>query len=76
MSKPQPDADATLHKLGQHLRKGWAKQEPSQEKLLESVKETVREQWEKEQNLNRENQLSKDPDKDKTPKPPGMDMDR
>jgi hypothetical protein len=40
------------------------------------VKKTVREEWEKEQKISRESQLSKETDKDKTPKPPGMDMDR
>jgi hypothetical protein len=49
MPKQNPDAEAALKKLGHRLRLGWAKEHPIQDKNLESVKGTVREQWEKEQ---------------------------
>ena len=62
MPNTNTDADAALKKLGQHVRLGWAKKHPISDKSLESVKNTVREQWEQEQTVKR--------GKKPTPSPP------
>ena len=49
MPNQNTDAEAALQKLGHRLRLGWAKKHPIPDKSLESVKNTVREQWEQEQ---------------------------
>ena len=76
MPKQNPDAEAALKKLGDHLRLGWAKKHPVSDKSLESVKNTVREQWEKEQVTERPSKPAPAPAKDKSRKPEGPDMER
>jgi hypothetical protein len=63
MPKQNPDAEAALKKLGDHLRLGWAKKHPVSDKSLESVKNTVREQWEKEQVTERPSKPAPSPTK-------------
>jgi len=70
MPNKHTDAEAALKKLGQHLRLGWAKKHPIPDKSLESVKATVREQWEQEQTTSRASKPAPSPDKDRGPKPP------
>ena len=70
MPKQNPDAEAALKKLGHHLRLGWAKKHPVSDKNLESVKNTVREQWEQEQTASRTSKTAPSPEKDRGPKPP------
>ena len=70
MPKKNTDAEAALKKLGHHLRLGWAKKHPVSDKSLESVKNTVREQWEKEQVTERPSKPAPSPEKDRGPKPP------
>ena len=74
MPNENTDAEAALQKLGHRLRLGWAKKHPIPDKSLESVKNTVREQWEKEQVKERPSKPA--PAKDKSRKPPGPDADR
>jgi hypothetical protein len=76
MPKQNTDAEAALKKLGHHLRLGWAKKHPVSDKSLESVKNTVREQWEKEQVTERPSKPAPAPAKDKSRKPEGPDMER
>ncbi|MGP8201159.1 MAG: hypothetical protein ACLQU4_16840 [Limisphaerales bacterium] len=75
MPKQNPDAEAALKKLGHHLRLGWAKKHPVQDKDLESVRDTVREQWEKEQVAERPSKPTPSPTKDRKPKPPEPDRE-
>src|SRR6185295_6790170 len=49
MPDQNTDAEAKLRKLGQRLRQAWAKQHPITERSLDTVKNAIREQWEKEQ---------------------------
>ena len=70
MPNKHTDAEAALKKLGHHLRLGWAKKHPVSDKSLESVKNTVREQWEKEQVTERPSKPAPSPEKDRGPKPP------
>jgi hypothetical protein len=53
MPNKNTDAEAALKKLGHHLRLGWAKKHPVSDKSLESVKNTVRQDWEQEQQAKR-----------------------
>ena len=76
MPNKNTDAEAALKKLGHHLRLGWAKKHPVSDKSLESVKNTVREQWEKEQVTERGSKPAPAPAKDKSRKPDGPDMER
>lgn len=73
MPKPNPDAETALHKLGQRLREGFAKQHPAQEKSLETVKDAVRGQYEQEQKAEREKQPAPDATKkqERQPDEPG-----
>jgi hypothetical protein len=47
MPDPNTDAEAKLQKLGQRLRVGFAKRHPAQH--LETVRDALREQYEREQ---------------------------
>ena len=76
MPNKNTDADAALKKLGQHVRLGWAKKHPISDKSLESVKNTVREQWEREQVAERERKPAPDAAKDKQRQPPEPDQER
>jgi len=49
MPREQQDAEAALRKLGQRVRAGHAKQHPISDQSLETVRATVREEWELEQ---------------------------
>ena len=64
-----------LKKLGHHLRIGWAKKHPVENKDLESVKGIVREKWEKEQVTERPSKPAPAPAKDKSRKPEEPDRD-
>ena len=70
MPNQNTDAEAALKKLGHRLRLGWAKKHPISDKSLESVKNTVREQWEQEQTASRATKPAPSPEKDRGPKPP------
>jgi hypothetical protein len=76
MPNENTDAEAALQKLGHRVRLGWAKKHPIPDKSLESVKNTVREQWEKEQIAERPSKSAPAPAKDKSRKPEGPDMER
>jgi hypothetical protein len=76
MPNQNTDAEAALKKLGDHLRLGWAKKHPVSDKSLESVKNTVREQWEQEQVAERPSKPTSAPAKDKSRKPPEPDQER
>jgi hypothetical protein len=76
MPKQNPDAEAALKKLGHHLRLGWAKKHPVQDKDLESVRDTVREQWEKEQVSEPKKRPTPSPTKEQQRKPPEPDRER
>jgi hypothetical protein len=75
MPKQNPDAEAALKKLGHHLRLGWAKKHPVQDKSLESVRDTVREQWEKEQVAEPKRKPAPSPTKEQQRKPPEPDRE-
>ena len=70
MPDQNTDAEAALQKLGHRVRLGWAKKHPVPDKSLESVKATVREQWEQEQTVKRESKPAPGTAKDRQPKPP------
>ena len=75
MPDQNTDAEAALKKLGDQLRLGWAKKHPVSDKSLESVKNTVREQWEQEQTASRSSKPAPSPTKDRKPKPPEPDRE-
>ena len=63
MPDQNTDAEAALQKLGHRVRLGWAKKHPIPDKSLESVKNTVREQWEQEQAAGRTSKPTPSPEK-------------
>ena len=67
MPNQNTDAEAALQKLGHRVRLGWAMKHPIPDKSLESVKATVREQWEQEQTTSRASKPAPSPDKDRKP---------
>ncbi|HEX3797386.1 MAG TPA: hypothetical protein VH413_01695 [Verrucomicrobiae bacterium] len=73
MPNENTDAEAALKKLGHRVRLGWAKKHPIPDKSLESVKNTVREQWEQEQTASKP---APSPAKDQKPKPPEPGIER
>jgi hypothetical protein len=70
MPNENTDAEAALQKLGNRLRLGWAKKHPVSDRSLESVKNTVREQWEQEQTVKRPAKSSPTPTQERKQKPP------
>jgi hypothetical protein len=75
MPNQNTDAEAALQKLGHRLRLGWAKKHPVSDKSLESVKNTVREQWEQEQQTKTAKKPAKTPTKAPPRKPPEPDRE-
>jgi hypothetical protein len=67
MPNENTDAESALQKLGHRMRLGWSKKHPVSDKSLESVKNTVREQWEQEQAASKP---PSSPVKGRKPKPP------
>jgi len=49
MPDQSTDAAAKLRKLGQRLRQGFARRHPVPEQSIQTVKDAVRQQWEREQ---------------------------
>ena len=76
MPNQKTDAEAALQKLGHRLRLGWAKKHPVPDKSLEAVRDTVRDQWEQEQQVKPLKKTAPAPAKDKSRKPPEPDQDR
>jgi len=75
MPNPNTDAERALHKLGKRLREGWAKKNPVPNQSLATVRNTVREDWEREQVARRERKPAPDAVKDKQPRPPEPDRE-
>ena len=75
MPNQKTDAEAALKKLGQRVHEGWAKKHPVPDQSIETVKDTVREQWEKEQVTDRPSKPAPSPTKDRKPKPPEPDRE-
>ena len=61
MPREPKQAEAALQKLGQRIRAGWAKKHPISQRSLETVRTTVREQWEVEQKAKRERMKTQKP---------------
>jgi hypothetical protein len=76
MPNQKTDAEAALQKLGQRVRAGWSKQHPVSDRSIETVKNTVREQWEQEQVAERDKKPAPDAAKDKQRQPPEPDQER
>jgi len=53
MPNQTADDEAKLRKLGKRLREGFTKKHPVSEKSIETVRNAVREEWEREQEANR-----------------------
>ena len=53
MPNDNTDAEAKLKKLGERVRNGWSKKHPMPEQSLETVRQTVREEWERDQTSTR-----------------------
>jgi DNA-binding cell septation regulator SpoVG len=76
MAKLNPDAEIALHKLGQRIREGHAIKHPAPDKSLETVKDAVREQYEKEQEAEREKKPSPEAEKEPGRQPEEPDHGR
>ena len=69
MPEQSTDAAAKLKKLGERLRAGIAKRHPIADKGLEIVRQTVREEWRREQEIKRSRPVPP-PSKSRVRKPP------
>ena len=76
MPDENTDAAAKLKKLGQRVRDGWAKQHPMPEQSIQTVRQTVREEWEREQAAKRGKRTAPDVTKPRDRKPPEPDQER
>ncbi len=76
MPRENTDAEAALRKLGQRVRAGHAKQHPIPDTSIETVRTTVREEWEQEQQANRQIKPGPDTSKGRQRKPPEPGEDR
>ena len=72
----QADAEASLHKLGQKVREGWEKEHPTPDKDVDFFKDSIREQWEKEQIAERETKPGSDTAKEPERQPPEQEPER
>ena len=54
MPDQNQDADEKLKKLGHHIREGLSKELRDKEHSVQTIREAIREQWEKEQKERRE----------------------
>jgi hypothetical protein len=75
MPREQKEAETALQKLGQRIRAGWSKQHPVAEQSLETVRTTVRQEWEQEQQVKRTKKPPA-PTKTRHRKPDEPDMGR
>ena len=76
MPDENTDAAAKLKKLGQRVRDGWAKQNPMPEKSIQTVRQTVRVEWEREQAAKRGKRIAPELTKPRDRKPPEPDQER
>jgi hypothetical protein len=74
MPEQNTDAEAALHKLGQRLRAGHARQRPISPRSLDTVRTTVREEWEQERKA--AEQQTKPPTPGRGKKPPERGPER
>jgi hypothetical protein len=75
MPNQKTNAEAALQKLGQRIRSGWSKQHPIAEQSLDTVRTTVRQDWEQEQQAKRTKKPTA-PTKTRHRKPDEPDMGR
>jgi hypothetical protein len=76
MPNQKTDAEAALQKLGQRIRAGWSKQHPIADRSLETVRTTLRQDWEQEQQAKRTKKPTPAPPKTRHRKPDKPDMGR
>jgi hypothetical protein len=76
MPDDQTANEAKLHKLGQRLRDGFAKQNPTSEKSLGTVRNAIREQWEKDKEAERINPPAQGRSVEQEPEHEGPEQDR
>lgn len=76
MPREQKEAEGALQKLGQRIRAGWSKQHPIADQSLDTVRTTVRQDWEQEQQTKRTKKPIPSPAKQKDRKPPEPDQER
>jgi hypothetical protein len=76
MPNQKTDAEAALQKLGQRVRAGWSKQHPVSDRSIETVKNTVREQWEQEQVAEPKKKPSPSRTREPQRKPPEPEQER
>jgi hypothetical protein len=76
MPNQKTDAETALQKLGQRVRAGWSKQHPVSDRSLETVRTTVRQDWEQEQQARRTKKSTPAPPKTRHRKPDEPDMGR
>jgi len=70
MPNENTDAEAKLKKLGERVRDGLAKRHPVPEQSLEAVRQTVREEWQREQTAKRAKRIAPDVTKTRDREPP------
>jgi len=69
MPHQNTDAEAKLKKLGQRLRQGFARQHPVPQQSLDTVRDAVRQEWEREQEATRRTSTKRGPAKAKPREP-------
>lgn len=69
MPDQNTDAEAKLRKLGQRLRQGFVRQHPVPQRSLDTVRDAVRQEWEKEQTAARRTLAKRGPAKTKPREP-------
>ena len=76
MPEQNTDAEAKLKKLGQRLRQGWAKQHPVPQQSIDTVRDAVRQEWEREQAVAQRTTGRQGPPKTRGRKPDEPDQGR
>jgi len=70
------DKARKLQKLGERIRDGFAKEHPTPDRSLDTVRQTIREQWEKDRAAKPPKPAAPAPSKDRQRKPEEPDQGR
>lgn len=65
-----------LQKLGERIRDGFAKEHPTPDRSLDTVRQTIREQWEKDREVKSRNPTDPTRSKDRSKEPPEPGVER
>ena len=70
------DKARKLQKLGERIRDGFSKENPAPDKSLETVRQTIRQEWEKDRAVKSQSPTAPTRSKDRSIEPPEPGLER